>query len=149
MPKFSQRSKDLLEQADPRLQRICNELIKEFDVTVRFTYRTQAEQFAIYRKGRELINGKWIKTGTTFTNLDGKIRKSYHNYLPSYAVDIYPYPVDLKNIERFKEMGQRVKEIAVKMNIPIEWGGDWNMKDYGHIQIPKKNWKDNIDGFFE
>lgn len=148
MPKFGQKSIQKLEQADPRLQRICSELIKEFDFTVIHTYRTPEEQLSIYKKGRKLIAGKWTKVGTTFTNLDGKTKKSFHNYLPSYAIDIYPYPIDLKDTNRFNEMGKRFKEIATKMDIPIEWGGDWKMRDLGHFQIPKKNWNDNIEGMF-
>jgi peptidoglycan L-alanyl-D-glutamate endopeptidase CwlK len=141
MPTLSKRSLAKLEQADERLQSICMELIKDFDFSVIHTYRTPEEQMNIYKKGRTYRENKWVKTGVTFTNMDGKVKKSYHNYLPSYAMDLYPFPLDLKDIKRFKEMGARVKQIAKDLNIPIEWGGEWKtLKDWGHFQIPKAEW---------
>lgn len=141
MPKFSQRSILTLEQADERLQKICNEAIKEIDFVVSYSYRTSEEQFSLYKKGRRLESGKWVKVGKTVTDKDGKFNKSYHNYLPSYAVDLVPFPVDWKDIDRFKELGAVIKKVAEKLGIEIEWGGDWKtFKDYPHFQIPKKNW---------
>ena len=140
MPKFSEKSLSRLEQADERLQRICHEAIKEIDFVVSYSYRTSQEQFELYKKGRRLESGKWVKVGKTVTDKDGKINRSYHNYLPSYAVDLVPYPVDWKDINRFIELSKVIKRIAAKLEIEIEWGGDWKMKDMPHYQIPKKNW---------
>lgn len=136
MPKFSQKSLDRLEQADDRLQLICFEAIKLIDFSVLYSYRTPEEQRRLYAKGR-------TQPGRKVTNMDGITKRSYHNYLPSYAVDLAPYPVDWADINRFKQLAKVIKEVAAKLQIPIEWGGDWkSLKDYPHFQIPKKNWND-------
>lgn len=136
MPKFSQKSLDRLEQADDRLQLICFEAIKLIDFSVLYSYRTPEEQRRLYAKGR-------TQPGRKVTNMDGTTKRSYHNYLPSYAVDLAPYPVDWADINRFKELAKVIKGVAAKLQIPVEWGGDWkSLKDYPHFQIPKKNWND-------
>jgi len=72
MPYFSRASILKLEKADKRLQRICNELIKEFDFAVLETTRTMERQ-------RELLAEK--KTMTL---------QSKHLFFPSKAIDIAP-----------------------------------------------------------
>ena len=65
-----------------------------------------------------------------------KTMNSKHLSSPSRAVDVAPYPIDWKDIKRFVILGEIVKTIAEKMEIEIEWGGDWNsFKDYPHYQL--------------
>lgn len=41
------------------------------------------------------------------------------------------------NVRLYPVIGAEVKAAAKKLNIPIEWGGDWNtFKDWGHFQLP-------------
>ncbi len=68
--------------------------------------------------------------------------KSKHNKMPSLAVDVIPYPFKgWSNIDQFKEFSNFVKGIAVMLKAygaienDIEYGGDWNWKDYPHWQI--------------
>lgn len=70
MPSFSKRSRDNLETADVRLQKLFNEVIKEFDCTVISGHRSPEEQFELFKKGRQEIDGVWKKVGATVTNLD-------------------------------------------------------------------------------
>lgn len=138
MYKFSKRSKDNLASADEKLQLLFNEVIKEFDCTVIYGHRTPEEQFELFKKGRERIDGWWkvVDKSKVVTNIDGKTKKSKHNYKPSKAVDVVPYPLDWNDIESFKLLASVVKRKALELGINIEWGGDWvSLKDYPHYQI--------------
>jgi len=135
MYKFSKRSLDNLATAEEKLQVLFNEVIKEIDCTVIYGHRTPEEQFELFKQGREKKDGWWVKVGKTVTNLDGNIKKSKHNYFPSKAVDVVPFPLDWNNIESFKNLAVIVKKKAKELNIDVEWGGDWQMKDYPHWQV--------------
>lgn len=138
MYKFSNRSKNNLATADEKLQRVFNEVIKEFDCTIICGHRTPEEQFELFKKGREKIDGWWkvVDKSKVVTNVDGSTKKSKHNYYPSKAVDVVPYPLDWNNLESFKLLGSVVKRKAMELGINIEWGGDWtSFKDYPHFQI--------------
>ena len=138
MPKFGQRSLDRLNTCHPDIIKVMNEVIKRVDVTVLFGHRTKEEQFELFRQGRDLVGGVWKVTDKSkvVTNLDGKTKMSEHNHKPSRAIDIAPYPIDWKDIDRFKEVANIVKEEADKLGIKLIWGGDWkSMKDYPHFQI--------------
>ena len=139
MPSFGQKSKDKLKTCHPDLQRVMEEAIKEYDFTVIYGQRSVEEQFELYKKGREYKDGQWVKVGATVTNLDGKTKKSMHNYSPSLAVDIAPYPIDWNDLKRFKEMADVVKKTAEKLGVKIAWGGDWkSFKDYPHVELVVK-----------
>lgn len=36
----------------------------------------------------------------------------------------------------YKKIADAFKEASIQLNIPIEWGGDWKMKDGPHFQLP-------------
>lgn len=135
MYKFSKKSLEKLNLAHKNLQIILKEAIKEIDFTIICSTRTQAEQFELFKQGRILKDGKWIKIGATVTNIDGINKKSKHNYNPSLAIDIVPFPIDWNNINRFQELAKVIKRIAKEKNIKIIWGGDWKMKDYPHFEL--------------
>ena len=136
MPKFGKQSLDRLATCHPDLQKVMNEAIKHYDFTILYGYRTPNEQFELYKKGRTFQNGKWVKTGTTVTNLDGKTKLSNHNYSPSTAIDIAPYPINWEDLAKFKELAEVVKKAAKTVGVDIVWGGDWkSFPDYPHFQI--------------
>ena len=135
MYKFSKRSLNNLATAEEKLQVLFNEVIKEVDCTVIYGHRTPEEQFELFKQGREKKDGWWVKVGKTVTNLDGSIKKSKHNYFPSKAVDVVPFPLDWNNIESFKNLAVIIKKKAKELNIDVEWGGDWQMKDFPHWQV--------------
>ncbi len=72
MAKFGKLSLERLATCDDRIQKVMNEAIKHYDFTVLYGYRTPAEQFELFKKGRTLTNGVWKVTGKTVTQLDGK-----------------------------------------------------------------------------
>lgn len=136
MYSFSKKSLEKLNTADEKLQRLFKEVIKEIDITVIFGHRTPEEQFELFKQGRKFVNNEWVKTGKTVTNLDGINKKSNHNYYPSKAVDIAPYPIDWNDIERFKLLASIIKRKALELGINVQWGGDWqSFKDYPHWEI--------------
>ena len=122
MYKFSKRSKDNLATADEKLQLLFNEVIKEFDCTVIEGHRSLERQKELFDKGASQI--------------DGISKKGKHNYFPSRAVDVVPYPLDWNDIESFKLLASVVKRKALDLGINVQWGGDWvSFKDYPHWQI--------------
>ena len=138
MYKFSKRSKGNLATADEKLQLLFNEVIKEIDCTIICGHRTPEEQFELFKKGREKVDGWWtvIDKSKVVTNLDGTTKTSRHNYYPSKAVDVVPYPLDWNDIDSFKLLASVVKRKALELGIDVEWGGDWkSFKDYPHWQI--------------
>ena len=140
MYKFSKRSRDNLSTASENLQRLFNEVIKEIDCTVICGHRSPEEQFELYKKGRVNKDFKWIVVDKSkvVTNIDGRAKKSNHNYLPSRAVDVVPYPLDWNDLNAFKKLGEVVKRKAKELGIKISWGGDWQtLKDYPHYEEAK------------
>lgn len=135
MPKFSQRSLDRLATCHPDIQVVMNDAIKHFDFTVLSGFRSPKEQLELYKQGREYQNGRWVKVGRTVTNVDGVNVLSNHNYSPSKAIDIAPWPIDWGNISRFEQMAKVVFACADELGVKLNWGGDWKMKDYPHFEL--------------
>ena len=139
MATFSKASQSKLELAHKDLQKILNQAIKEVDFTIICSTRTKEEQFKLFKQGRTLKDGKWEKNGPTVTNISGINKKSMHNYSPSLAVDLAPWPIDWERIDRFKKLAEIIKRIAYDNKIEISWGGDWKMKDYPHFELKNVN----------
>ncbi len=122
--KFSRRSLKELSTCHPELQRLFKEVIKEFDCSVLGGYRSDEEQEEFFRKGYSKLRGG----------------QSKHNHHPSLAIDVAPYPIDWKNIERFIYFAGYVKGMSRQMGIKIRWGGDWDsdnfMKDQSFNDLP-------------
>ena len=139
MPKFSKASLSKLESCHQDIQSVMKESIKHMDFVVLSGYRTPNEQFELYKKGRKFEAGKWVKVGTTVTNIDGKTKLSNHNYYPSQAIDIAPYPIDWNDTDRFEALAVVVKKAAKDVGVEIEWGGDWVTPiDMPHFQLKDK-----------
>lgn len=138
MATFGAKSLEKLKTCHPDIQRVMLKAIQEYDFTVLCGTRTPEEQFELFKQGRELKDGKWIKVGSTVTNIDGKTVKSEHNYTPSRAIDIAPYPIDWNNLQRFKDLSKVVLKCADELGVSLEWGGNWaSFKDLPHYQLGK------------
>lgn len=125
MPRFSQRSKDNLAQTHPLLQKLMESAITEFDFTVICGQRGREEQEAAYRAGKSRA----------------RFGQSPHNFAPSLAVDIVPYPLDWNDLAAFNKMGAVIKKHAKKLGINVTWGKDFKtLKDYPHFELT--NWRD-------
>lgn len=127
MPSFGSTSRNRLKDVDERLVRLFQAVVQGFDCTVIYGHRSVTEQQALYAQGR-------TKPGPIVTNCDGVHKKSMHNYLPSRAVDIVPYPVNWKDTDRMYYFAGYVKRVAEEMGIAIRWGGDWDSDTEVHDQ---------------
>lgn len=111
MPKFGERSAAALATCHPDLQRLFNRVVEYWDCSVTQGKRTEAQQ-------REFVAQGVSKT-----------LQSKHVYPlgePSLAVDVYPYPVDMKDKLRFYAFAGFVIGTAREMGIKVRWGGDWD-----------------------
>lgn len=123
MYKWGNTSKARLSQCDPRLQLICNELLKScgFDLTITCGYRGKEAQEKEFKEGRS----------------KARFGQSKHNTLPSKAVDIVPYPInwDTKDY-RWWKMIATAYEVARKNNIKIRSGAFFSgLTDCPHIEL--------------
>ena len=134
MANYSKESIEKLRTCEPDLITVFTEVIKVFNNTIIYGYRSPSIQFELFKSGRVYKQGKWIITnkGKIVTYCDGTEKKSNHNYNPSRAVDASPYPIEWNDRERMyyfagwvMETARRLKEER-KISHDIRWGGDWN-----------------------
>lgn len=123
MPKFGEKSKRILSEAHPDLRRVMNEAIKSFDFSVICGYRGKEDQEKAFREKKS----------------KARFGQSPHNFKPSRAVDITPYPLDWNDIEAFKKMGAAVMAAAEKCGVALTWGATFSFRDYPHFEL--KNWR--------
>lgn len=110
MAKFSKRSLDKRATLHPKLQEIVDEAIKHFDFTITDGHRGEKEQNEAYAKGLSKL----------------KFPNSKHNSKPSRAMDLAPYPIDYKDVERFVYLAGWIMAIAALKGIKLRSGLDWN-----------------------
>jgi peptidoglycan L-alanyl-D-glutamate endopeptidase CwlK len=110
MFKYSVQSKNNLATCHQDLQKLFNEVIKNYDCSILQGWRSNEEQEELFKAGRSKLRAK----------------QSKHNKNPSLAVDVVPYPVDWDDKDRFYHFAGYVKGVADTMGIKIRWGGDWN-----------------------
>ncbi|KKL07645.1 hypothetical protein LCGC14_2583960 [marine sediment metagenome] len=128
MPKFSERSRLILETCDPQLQTLFLEVVKTFDCIIVCGERREFEQNDLLRRGLSKL----------------PYPKSKHNYIPSKAVDVYPYPINWQDRERMTYFAGFVMGKASTLGYRLRWGGDWDLDwnvrdnvfdDLGHFEL--------------
>lgn len=120
MPKFSEKSKLKLTTCHPELRKLFNEVIKHVDCTVIEGRRNEDRQNKLFEEGRTKV----------------KYPNSNHNFIPSRAVDVVPYPIDWDNINRFHHFSGVVMGIASQMGLKVKWGGEFkNFFDGPHYEL--------------
>jgi len=141
VPRFSKKSKAKLETCHEDIQTLFNAVVAGFDCTPIYGHRTAAEQQALYAIGRTTDLDR-----NPVTKIDGVKRMSMHNYFPSLAIDILPYPIDWKDTDRMRYFAGYVMGIADSIGVKIRWGGDWdgdtelrdqNFNDLAHFELIK------------
>ena len=125
---WSARSKTAYDTLDPRLQKICDGVLVQMDVTILEGHRDQAAQEAAFAAGNTKLH--WPHGN--------------HNALPSKAVDLSPYPVDWADKTRFAYMAGIAKGLAAGLGFKLRWGGDFDrdgnpsnetFRDLPHLEI--------------
>lgn len=107
MPSFGKTSLGRLSTCDERLQKLFSEVIKHRDCTILCGHRGQEDQETAFNSG----------------NSKARYGQSKHNYSPSCAVDVMPYPINWDDIKGLHEFAGFVQGIAAVMGIEIKWGG--------------------------
>lgn len=119
MNKFSSHSKSALKTCDPQLQEIANRAIVEIDFSVLCGFRNETDQNYAFDNGFSKL--KWPK--------------SKHNFYPSRAVDVAPYPINWLDVIKFMELSKIFQRIADELMISIIWGGNWKFIDMSHWEL--------------
>lgn len=141
MPHFGKKSRAKLDTVELPLQDVLEEAIKHFDFTILYGHRTPAEQAELYAIGRTKETHR-----KPVTTKDGTLKKSRHNYYPSQAVDIAPWPIDFNDVDRIRYLAGFIMGIAAQKGIKLTWGGDWDrdtevkdntFEDLLHFQVEK------------
>jgi hypothetical protein len=141
---YGARSESIIATCHPKIQKLVREGIKYMDLQPQpgGGHRSPESQHELFIMGR--------------TTIDGISKKGKHNYRPSRAIDIAPYPVrwpgedgisdeeKLHRIKRFFAMGGMLFGIAAAMGTRVRWGGDWDgdwvfndqeFHDWPHIEL--------------
>lgn len=133
MPTFSKRSKSVLNELHPFLQKVALAAILEIDFVLLDAQRGRAEQTAAYKGG--------------FSK--ARFGESAHNYEPGLAFDLCPYPVDFDDEVKFIRIHGVITRNAKRLDVPLRWGADWNrngkytdegFRDWGHYELDR--WQD-------
>lgn len=121
----------------PRLQVLAAKLVDEctkqgMKIAIGETFRTAAEQDALYAQGR-------TKPGNKVTNAPGSTYSSYHQW--GIAFDIYRNDGQGAYNEAGNFFGRAG---AIGVSLGLEWGGNWNFVDKPHFQLP--DWGSSTSG---
>jgi peptidoglycan L-alanyl-D-glutamate endopeptidase CwlK len=126
MPKFSSRSLKARKELHPLLQEIVDAAIKEIDFVILDAQRGRAEQEYAFQSKKS----------------KARFGQSAHNYTPAVAMDLVPYPIDWKDVNRFKSLQRVIMRIAKEKGVPLTWGGTWKtLVDMPHYELkPWREW---------
>ena len=121
MYKLGARSLERLEGVHPDLVAVVKLAIQktEIDFTVLEGLRTKERQVQLVASGASRTMNSRHLTGHAVdlgAMLNGKVEWSWPLY---------------------DKIAKAMKEAADELNIPVEWGGDWKMKDGPHWQLPR------------
>ena len=121
--KWGNKSKECLATCDKRLQDMANMMLERspFDLTITCGHRSKDEQDAAFNNG----------------NSKARFGESKHNFLPSRAIDIVPYPINWDDKDkRWQEMALNAMWCAGKLGFEITWGGSFkSIRDCPHFEL--------------
>lgn len=103
----------------PDLIKLVTEVSRRTGIMVLCGHRNEAEQNKAFADKKSRL--KWPS--------------SRHNSWPSEAVDITPAKLDWNDIASFKRLAKVVKDAALDLDILVEHGGDWAMRDFPHWEL--------------
>ncbi len=138
---FGKSSLKILSMADERLQRVAKRALSfnQLDFSVIESFRTIERQKKLFNEGK--------------SKLDGVTKKGNHNYNPSRAIDILPFPGVVNGVnvwndkQRFCVLAGLMYAAACLEGVSVRWGGDWdgdgnnadsNFNDLPHFEIKEE-----------
>lgn len=119
-----------LDKLHPDLRRVVETVAQTWDLTILETARTPERQ------------AEMVATGKSKT-LQSKHLIQYDGF--AHAVDLAPMPIDWNDTKRWYYFGGFCRATAVRLGLPVVWGGDWNsntqvtdqtFNDLDHLEIP-------------
>lgn len=131
---FGKRSSGNLSTCDQRLRRVAERALSYgvMDFSVICGHRSLEEQKQLFAEGK--------------TKIDGVTRKGKHNYSPSLAMDLMPYPAEVNGVnvwrdhQRFHVLAGLIYAAAAEEGVAVRWGGDWdgdgNNADSNFLDLP-------------
>jgi len=136
MPEFGKRSRRNFAGVHPDIRRVFDIVVVFFDCACTSGVRTTEEQQKLFAQGR-------TEPGAIVTNCDGVEKLSNHQVPPGeyfgMAVDVDPYPIDYNDRARYFAFAIVVKAVALALDVPLEWGGDWErFPDLPHWQLVRR-----------
>lgn len=125
MYKYSKRSRDRLDTCHPDIQRVFNEAIKYWDITILEGIRTKETQEEYVRTGKSrTMNSRHLDQGDGY----------------SHAIDAVPFPIDWNDRDRFLLFVGKILGLAKSMNVDLVSGVDWDddgyVKDHSFFDAP-------------
>jgi|GEM_PF-575290 len=126
---FSKRSLANLATCHPALQAVAKRALEitTIDFTITEGRREREAQEAAFAAGRSKAH----------------FGESSHNYDPSRALDVVPWPVDWTSQRKFLEIALAFQQAARELKVVLRWGGDFeSFKDLPHFEIdePADGW---------
>ena len=135
---FGDASENQLRSCEDDLQRVCRMALSYgvVDFSAIEGHRPTERQQMLFRQGK--------------SEIDGVTEKGNHQYQPSRAVDLLPYPKMINGIDvwddrhRFIFLAGLMFAAAAELGIKIRWGGDWDgdgnnkdskFDDLGHYEL--------------
>jgi len=120
---FSRRSLRNLDGVHPDLVAVAHEALRisDKDFMVIDGLRTIHEQRLLFKKGKS------------------QTLKSRH--LTGHAIDIVPYPVSW-DFDDFYPLGNTFIQACKNVNVPLRWGGNWQVHDL-------REWQDSAEGLVQ
>ena len=121
MPSFGTSSHSRLVTCERDIQTVMIEAIKYFDFSVLEGHRPIEKQHDYWKQGRKMLDGanplhreSWYIADKekVITHVDGYEKKGNHNYEPSRAIDIAPYPIDWNNFIAFNGLAALILSIS-------------------------------------
>jgi len=131
---FGLKSGVCLGTCHPDLVAVVNKVMswQVMDFSVIEGHRSIERQQDLFREGRSKI--------------DGVIKQGKHNYIPSDAADLMPYPRVINGVNvwkderRFTILAGLMYAAAAELGIKLRWGGDWdsdgNANDQSFHDLP-------------
>ena len=126
MPHFGPASTVIRDQCHPKLIRVLDAAIQYYDFSCIWGYRDVETQNRMFDDG--------------FSQL--RYPNSKHNWQPSRAVDIIPYPKGFAATDKaFYKQATYIYRAAATCGVSLIWGGHWrSFKDLAHYELAKEEW---------
>ena len=135
---FGKRSLQRLSTTHPDIQRVIKRAMsfQYMDISVICGNRSTQTQGRLYAKGRS-------EPGNIVTNIDGVTRKSEHNYEPSLAIDVAPYPNLFESTEdEWLKLSVCIQIAANLEGVNLLWGDNFeSIIDKPHWQLEGESYE--------